>query len=156
GNNNTSPKDAMTNHPFVHAPQSVPAGMTDWSVGIDASPEQPRSPQKFISEAVPLVFPPSVGHPQLYRNVGTLAEDNSNNLYLRDNRWPPTSDGRAPNTYYPPSPPPPPLDSANSENTELVRERLALMKAQHELNLARIRLEQASEAQLMERLLHQE
>ena len=136
-----SPQYVPTSVAYSNSPQYVPASLDGYGIeGESSGRAEPRRPQQFgsadgMSPAANL-FPSQIS--------GGVPHVSQSPVPAGFSRWDSTKGG----LHYPP---PPGQQLAQPENSDMMQKKLKLMKAQHELDLERIRLEQESQVQLMER-----
>jgi len=134
-----SPDSHLTSTPYSNSPQYNPIGSDRQEVRLDSRSPQEIGPGYEISPAAWMAAAStrdSFGNPQA---VFTQGPDGSVEISSRG-------------SYYPP---PPGQQQPEKPESDLMQKRLKLLKAQHELDLEKMRLEQESQLQTVQKQLLQ-
>ena len=127
---------------YSNSPLYIPVNSDGYDVGGEVGLAEPRNPQQFGfgNETSPAA---SSSPSQIISGAPYAPQEP---VLAGFNRWDSSNSG----SYYPP---PPGQQLLQPESSDLMQRQLKLMRAQHELDLERIRLEQEAQIHLMERQL---
>lgn len=151
----SGPSTVPMNAVYSNSPQCIPVGSDGqiWSMGDMSGRVEPRSPQFFgqSHETSPASWMAMMNNnssnPQLLDPSGVYNRGSMIGMGMGGDPM----NGRG--SFY--SPLQGQVVVGTADNSDLMQKKLKLMKAQHELTLERIKLEQESEMQFMERQLRQ-